>query len=139
LRNENIMLLFWVICALMVLFTLWVILPPLFESDAKTKTDEARAANLLVYQDQHRELEADLKTGLLSKAQYEQDKEEIERRLLDDVTATDQIRSRPMLTRKAGYALAIALPVAVVLFYLAVGSPRQIDVEPPTRSAPVIR
>ena len=133
------MLLFWVICALMVLFTLWFILPPLFENDAKTKTDEARAANLLVYQDQHRELEADLKTGLLSEAQYQQDKEEIERRLLDDLTATDQTRSRPILTRKVGYALAIALPVAVVLFYLAVGSPRQLSVEPPTRPAPAIR
>jgi cytochrome c-type biogenesis protein CcmH len=139
LLGENIMLLFWVICALMVLFTLWFILPPLFERDAKTKTDEARAANLLVYQDQHRELEADLKTGLLSEAQYQQDKEEIERRLLDDATATDQTRSRPMLTRKVGYALAIALPIVVVLFYLAVGSPGQLDVEPPTRPAPVSR
>lgn len=133
------MLLFWVICALMVLFTLWFILPPLFESDAKTKTDEARAANLLVYQDQHRELEADLKSGLLSEAQYQQDKEEIERRLLDDITATDQTRSRPMVTRKIGYALAIALPVAVLLLYLAVGSPRLLNVEPQTRPAPAIR
>ena len=133
------MLLFWVICALMVLFTLWFILPPLFESDAKTKTGEARAANLLVYQDQHRELEADLKTGLLSEAQYQQDKEEIERRLLEDVTATDQTRSRPMVTRKIGYALAIALPVAVILVYLAVGSPRQLNVEPSTGPAPAAR
>jgi cytochrome c-type biogenesis protein CcmH len=129
------MLLFWVICALMVLFTLWFILPPLFQSDAKTKTNEARAANLLVYQDQHRELEADLKTGLLSDAQYQQDKEEIERRLLDDLTATDRTRSRPMVTRKIGYALAVALPVGVILFYLAVGSPTQLNVEPPTRPA----
>jgi cytochrome c-type biogenesis protein CcmH len=132
------MLLFWIICALMVLFTLWFILPPLFQSDAKTKTDELRAANLLVYQDQHRELEADLKTGLLSEAQYQQDKEELERRLLDDVT-TDQAHSRPIITRKVGYALAIALPVAVVLFYLAVGSPRGLNVEPSTRSAPATR
>jgi cytochrome c-type biogenesis protein CcmH len=133
------MLLFWVICALMVLFTLWFILPPFFQSDAKTKTDEARAANLLVYQDQHRELEADLKTGLLTEAQYQQDKEEIDRRLLDDVAASDGTRSRPMLTRKIGYALAIALPLAVVLLYLAVGSPRQLSVEPQTRPAPAVR
>jgi cytochrome c-type biogenesis protein CcmH len=133
------MLLFWIICALMVLFTLWFILPPLFQSDAKTKTDEVRAANLLVYQDQHRELEADLKTGLLSEAQYQQDKEELERRLLDDVATTDQTRSRPMITRKVGYALAIALPVAVVLFYLAVGTPQGLDVEPSTRTAPAAR
>jgi cytochrome c-type biogenesis protein CcmH len=139
LLYKNIMLIFWIICALMVVISLWFILPPLFQKDARTKTDEARAANLLVYQDQHRELEADLKTGLLSQAQYEQDKEEIERRLLDDVAATDQTRARPMVTRKLGYALAIALPVAVILFYLAVGSPRQLDVEPSTRTAPATR
>jgi cytochrome c-type biogenesis protein CcmH len=133
------MLIFWIICALMVVISLWFILPPLFQRDAKTETDEARAANLLVYQDQHRELEADLKTGLLSKAQYEQDKEEIERRLLDDVAATDKTRSRPMVTRKLGYVLAIALPVAVLLFYLAVGSPRQLDVDPSTPTPPATR
>ncbi len=123
----------------MLLFTLWFVLPPLFESNAKTKADEARAANLLVYQDQHRELEADLKSGLLSEAQYQQDKEEIERRLLDDLTASDEKRSRPMLARKIGYALAIALPVVVILVYLAVGSPRQINIEDATRPVPATR
>lgn len=133
------MLLFWIICALMVLLTLWFVLPPLFQSDAKNKTNEIRAANLLVYQDQHRELEADLKTGLLSQTQYEQDKEELERRLLDDLAPTDETPSRPMVTRKLGYALAIALPLAVIIFYLAVGSPRAVDLQPSTQTVPRIR
>jgi cytochrome c-type biogenesis protein CcmH len=132
------MLIFWIICGLMVLLTLWFVLPPLFQSDSKTKTNEVRAANLLVYQDQHRELEADLKTGLLSEAQYQQDKEELERRLLDDM-ATDQTHSRPMVTRKFGYALAIGLPIAAILFYLAVGSPSALNVEPANRIVPATR
>ena len=136
---DIIMLVFWIICALMVLLALWFVLPPLFQGEAKTKTDEARAANLLVYQDQHRELEADLKTGLLSDAQYQQDKEELERRLLDDVALSDKTNSRPMLTRKLGYALAIALPIAAILFYLAIGNPRAVDVEPATQSVPAAR
>jgi len=133
------MLLFWIICALMVLFTLWFVLPPLFQSDPESTTDEARAANLLVYQDQHRELEADLKSGLLSEAQYQQDKEELERRLLDDMADTDHTRSRPMVTRKLGYLIAIALPIAVIAFYLAVGSPRALNVEPAGQIAPATR
>ena len=133
------MLLFWIICALMLLFMLWFVLPPLFQNEAQANSDEARAANLLVYQDQHRELEADLKTGLLSENQYQQDKEELERRLLDDVPARDHKSSRTMATRKIGYALAIALPVAVILFYLAVGNPRALDIGPGTQGAPAMR
>jgi cytochrome c-type biogenesis protein CcmH len=63
------MILFWFIAALMVLLALWFIVPALLQSAADTKTDDARAANLLVYQDQLREMETDLKTGLLSEAQ----------------------------------------------------------------------
>ena len=132
------MLIFWIICGLMVLLTLWFVLPPLFQSDPKSKTDKVRAANLLVYQDQDRELEADLKIGLLSEAQYQQDKEELERRLLDDM-ATEQAHARPMVTRKLGYALAIALPIAVILFYFAVGNPKALNVEPSNQVAPATR
>src|ERR1043166_1080901 len=82
---------FFFICALIVLLALWLILPPLWQSASNAKVDDARSANLLVYQDQLRELQADLNTGLLTQTQYDQDKEEIERRLLEDVG--DQKRS----------------------------------------------
>ena len=79
------MVIFWFSCAMMVLLALWFVLPALWQTGPDAKTDDARTANLLVYQDQLRELAADLKTGLLSEAQYEQDKEELQRRLLEDV------------------------------------------------------
>jgi cytochrome c-type biogenesis protein CcmH len=123
----------------MILLAFWFVLPPLFESDAKTESNEVGAANLLVYQDQHRELEADLKSGLLSQTQYEQDKEELERRLLDDIGTTDETLSRPLVTRRLGYVIAIALPIAVIAFYLAVGNPRAVEMAPPTRTSPAIR
>jgi cytochrome c-type biogenesis protein CcmH len=121
------MLTFWIICALMILFTLWLVLPPLFQGTGETKSDEARAANLLVYQDQHRELEADLKNGLLTEAQYEQDKEELERRLLSEVADEKQSGSRAGSTRNLGYALAVAIPVAAIIFYFVVGNPKAIE------------
>jgi|SoiMethySBSTD1v2_1073268.scaffolds.fasta_scaffold606400_2 cytochrome c-type biogenesis protein CcmH len=127
------MLTFWIICALMILFTLWFVLPPLFQGKAETKPDESGAANLLVYQDQHRELEADLKNGLLTDAQYQQDKEELERRLLAEVADEKQAHSRWVATRKLGYALAVAIPVAAIVFYFVVGNPRAIEDQ---RSAP---
>ena len=119
---------FFFICALMVLLALWLILPPLWQSATNAKVDDARSANLLVYQDQLRELQTDLKTGLLTQTQYDQDKEEIERRLLEDVG--DEKRSlspKTIANRRLAYAVAIFIPVAAIVFYLFVGSPRLTD------------
>jgi cytochrome c-type biogenesis protein CcmH len=130
------MVLFWFIAVLMILLALWFIVPALLQSSAEAKSDEARTANLLVYQDQLRELEADLKAGLLSEAQYEQDKEELERRLLEDVDdsgRTGKARKKPA-SRKLAYAIAIAIPVVAVTLYLLLGTPKALNpnvVNPP--------
>ena len=123
---------------MMVLLALWYVLPALWQTSADPKSDDARAANLLVYQDQLRELAADFKSGLLSEAQYEQDKEELERRLLEDVgdgkakPPTTQLRSRAL-----AYALALAIPIAALAFYFVVGNPRALN--PNTVNPPMMR
>ena len=123
------MILFWFIAALMVLLALWFIIPALLQSSADTKTDDARTANLLVYQDQLRELETDLKTGLLSDAQYEQDKDELQRRLLEDVGESGRTKAagRKTASRKLAYVVAVAIPVIAIIFYLIVGNPKALD------------
>jgi cytochrome c-type biogenesis protein CcmH len=132
------MVMFWFICAMMVLLALWFLLPALWQTGPDAKTDDARAANLLVYQDQLRELAADLKNGLLTEAQYEQDKEELERRLLEDVgdgkakSPSTQIRSRAL-----AYAIAVAIPLAAVAFYFLVGSPKALN--PNAVNPPIMR
>jgi len=133
----DIMLIFFFICALMILVALFLILPPLFQAEAGANRDEARAANLLVYQDQLRELEADLKSGLLTEVQYEQDKEELERRLLEDVGDAKQSReaSKKVAPRRLGYVIAVAIPIAAILFYLIVGNPKALDLRPSTPPA----
>lgn len=131
------MVIFWFICAMMVLMALWFVLPALWQT-AGQKTDDARTANLLVYQDQLRELAADLKSGLLSEAQYEQDKEELERRLLEDVSdSKTEAPSKQLRSRALAYAIAVAIPVAAVAFYFAVGSPKALD--PNTVNPPMMR
>jgi cytochrome c-type biogenesis protein CcmH len=129
------MVIFWFICAMMVLMALWFVLPALWQTAVDAKTDDARAANLLVYQDQLRELAADLKSGLLSEAQYEQDKEELERRLLEDVgDAKAKSPSKQLRSRALAYAIALAIPVAALALYFAVGNPKAVDpnaVNPP--------
>ena len=118
------MLTFWIIAALFILLALWFVLPPLLQKSSDDEGDDLRAANVLIYQDQSREMEADLKNGLVSEEQYQQDKEELERRLLDDVNAPHSDSSSSPATRKFAYGLGMAIPIGVVAFYFVIGNPK---------------
>ena len=82
------MILFWLICAGLVAIALAFILPTLLRGASDANESSNEGANVEVYRDQLSELEADLANGILSPEQYRQDRDEIERRLLDDVAAT---------------------------------------------------
>lgn len=120
------MMLFWLICAGLVAIALAFVLPPLLERAPKdTGEDEKREANLDVYRDQLSELEADLRNGIISPEQYQQDRDEIERRLLDDVSTTDvpaKKAPRQAGSRSLVYAIALGIPVIAVALYLLVGN-----------------
>src|SRR5882762_3575410 len=119
------MLTFWLIVALFILFALWFVLPPLLETTGADKSDDLRAANVLVYQDQLKEMEADLKNGLVGEDQYQQDKEELERRLLEDIkTPGLESSSSSRSTRKFAYGVGMAIPVCVVALYFVIGNPK---------------
>jgi len=131
------MLTFWIIAALFILFALWFVLPPLLQKSDDNKGDDLRAANVLIYQDQFNEMESDLKNGLIGEEQYQQDKEELERRLLDDVNApSSDLSSSPVATRKFAYGVGIAIPVGVIAFYLVVGNPKALSPSLPQMTAP---
>lgn len=122
------MLTFWIICALLVLLALWFLLPAFLQQGEETKTDDRRAANLLVYQDQYQELEADLKNGLIVQEQFQQEKDELERRVLDDVKAKNADSPAPSPAgRKVGYAVAAAIPIVAVTLYFVVGTPKALS------------
>ncbi len=127
------MLTFWIIAALFMLFALWFVLPPLLQQANNDKGDDRRAANVLIYQDQFKEMEADLKNGLMSEEQYQQDKEELERRLLEDVNRpdSDSTSSAPA-TRKFAYGVGMAIPIGVIAFYFVVGNPKGLSPSLPT-------
>jgi cytochrome c-type biogenesis protein CcmH len=133
-------ILFWVICAGLILIALAFVLPTAMqragESDREIE-DERKEANIAVYRDQLSELESDLRNGIVSDEQYAQDREEIERRLLED-TATSQTTktvTAPALLRNTAYLLGIGLPLVAVIFYLNVGSPKSITETPQVASA----
>ena len=66
------MILFWVICAFLIVIALAFVLPPAMQRSQETKTkadDERREANIAVYRDQLSELEADLRNGIIAEDQ----------------------------------------------------------------------
>ena len=120
------MILFWLICAGLVAIALAFVLPPLLERVPKdAREDEKKEANLDIYRDQLAELAADLRNGIISPEQQQQDRDEIERRLLDDVANTG-VASKQAAKSAAGrgpvYAIAFGIPVIAVALYLLVGN-----------------
>lgn len=123
------MILFWVICVGLLAFALLYVLPPALRSEAAAKSKDAdarREANIAIYRDQLTELEADLRNGIVSEEQFAQDRDDIERRLLED-TATDKTLKKSAgvsaVTRKHAYMVGVGLALVAVIFYLRVGSP----------------
>src|SRR5712664_3713206 len=131
------MLIFFIICALLVLLALWFVLPELLQQTANGNSEERGTANLLVYQDQFQEMEADLKNGLVSEEQYQQDKEELERRLLEDVSSpSSDFSSSPATTRKVAYGIGMAIPIGVIALYFVIGNPKALDPSLPQMTSP---
>ncbi len=120
------MILFWLICAGMVAIALAFVLPPLLQGAPTNAADEKKEANLEIYRDQLSELEADLRNGIISPEQYQQDRDEIERRLLDDVSLADELTKTKTKQATSGrgpaYAVALGVPVIAVALYLLLGN-----------------
>ena len=127
------MFLFWIICGLMILLALWFVLPPLFAYAESRKSDEMRAANVLVYQDQRQELDTDLSNGLIGEPEYQKEQQELERRLLADTETAKGASSASLATssstRKLAYTVTAAIPIVAIAFYLARGNPKALNPE----------
>ncbi|HEX7774030.1 MAG TPA: c-type cytochrome biogenesis protein CcmI, partial [Pyrinomonadaceae bacterium] len=133
------MILFWLICAALILIALAFVLPPALQRSEESKRetdDERKNANIAVYRSQLSELEADMRNGIMSEEQYAQDRDEIERRLLEDIatTGTKKSAGQPVSARNTAYVLGIGLPLVAVIFYLGIGSPKSMS-EPPAAAS----
>jgi cytochrome c-type biogenesis protein CcmH len=112
----------------MVLIALAFVLPPLLATSEDRPQEDSAGANVSVYRDQLSELEADLQNGIIAQDQYQQDRDSIERRMLEDVSAVNEsATTNPPVAaadRRPAYALAVAVPVLAIALYLQVGNPR---------------
>lgn len=130
------MLTFWIIAALLILLALWFVLPALLQKPNDEEEVERREANILVYKDQNRELEADLKSDLIGEKQYQDEKQELERRLLEDVARSESNKPATTIKNAFAYGVAAFIPVGAIIFYLSVGNPKGIDAANAPRPMP---
>jgi cytochrome c-type biogenesis protein CcmH len=114
------MIAFWLAGALLAALAVALVLRPMVR-----RTPTRRDANVAIYRDQVRELDADLAAGKLAPADHARARTELEARLLEDVAAAPEA-PQPRFSPRAAWAVGAALPVFGLALYLAIGNPQAI-------------
>jgi len=121
---------FWIVAGVFIVAALMFVLPTLIKSrHGKITTLERQTANIAIYRDQIAELNTDLSNDVLSKEQFEKSKQELQKRMLQDVNISStrpDTHALPNNTRSFVTAIIIvlAIPLTAVSLYMAVGDTR---------------
>lgn len=120
---------FIALSALMALCAAFIIAQPLLRGlrGRQASAPAQDAANVVIYTDQQAELETDLAHGVLSQAQFDLAKHELERRLLQDVGAITEPPASVKPARWPGIVAALMVPLLAIGLYLKIGSPDALD------------
>lgn len=119
---------FLIVAALLMASALLFILPTLLRKEAVVGRHALRdELNLTVLRDQLRELDADLAEGTINASAYESAKQELERRVVEDVQpAVANVGSTPN-KRWTAVAIALTVPTVAISLYLLLGTPSGLD------------
>jgi cytochrome c-type biogenesis protein CcmH len=120
---------FWIIAAFFVVGALLFMLPPLLQRGGRKPKLVRKDITVSIYRDELAELDADFDNGIITRDQYEQSRQEFERRLLEDVAAEPAGEANLPATkggRWAAAALGIAVPLLAVGLYFRLGNPQAI-------------
>lgn len=126
------MLLFWFLAWGLTLAVLGVLVWPLLKRQSALDQEETEK-RLSVYRQQFAELDADLKSAVVTDEQYRQSKAELERRLLQETSpgdAASTVRIRSVDRRVVAVVIAVLLPTASGLLYWKYGNPAAITQVP---------
>src|SRR3954468_5633892 len=119
------MMQFLVIAVLMAIFALAWVLPSLLRKRTIAATVQQRASNLAILQDQLAELEQDLAAGTLPQAQYQQAREDLERRAIEETRdSAPSAAAAPAPAQWTAVALTLLLPLCAAGLYLQFGTPQ---------------
>jgi len=118
---------FIVAAVLLTLAILALLLTPLLRQKTHASASQ-RQLNAAIYRDQLEELEGDFQDGGLSEADYRHDREELQRRLLEDAAAADvPLAAASGGNRRTALLLALLLPALAVGLYAWLGTPEALN------------
>lgn len=113
---------FLIIAVLLIAIALLFIVPTLLGRGKREASSSRSEANLSIYRDQLRELDADLAAGTLSQEQYQEARNELEGRLLEDSSASEE-EATPSGGRWMLIAAVVTVPVLTISLYWLLGKP----------------
>lgn len=117
---------FWGLAGALLLAALAFLLPALLRvRPTMVSGRTVQQLNVDIYRQQYAELDRDAELGLISAADAQHAREELQRRLLDD-TRVGTAPSSVMRGRAAAVGVALLLPVLAVGIYLLRGSPHAV-------------
>lgn len=118
---------FAIAAALLLGLAIFIIVPPLLRAQPRTGADRQQA-NVAIYRDQLAELDKERAAGTLADGDYQQAKEELESRLLEEVAAPqDAPAPHSGAGRTTAIVLALVISAAALLGYALRGEPRGLD------------
>lgn len=119
---------FWVISGIFIVTALLFIIPTLLRNrDIQLDNLEHDAVNITVYRDQIAELDRDLENDILTQEQYEKSKQELQQRMLQDVSEKEKMiikKNKKIHNIALSTIITLTLPLAAVFLYLVIGDTR---------------
>ena len=130
---------FAIFATLMIVVVAAFVLPPLWLGlRAPKATADRKELNLSIFRDQLAGLEREKAEGILSDADFEQAKREVQRRLLEEIEPEGTVQQTTAIShaasRKTAIALLLLLPLLATVGYGLLGNPKALD--PSQTSAP---
>lgn len=121
---------FALFATLLVVVTAAFILPPLWLGLRRPKEKaDRKAANLAIFRDQLAELEREKAEGSLLATDFDQARQELQKRLLEEVeepgTAAEAASHAP--SRPLAIGLLVLIPIAALVGYTLLGNPTALD------------
>jgi len=125
---------FWIAAGLLTLLVLAVLCWPLLRRRQAGHASR-KAINTAIYRDQMVDIDRDLANGALTEADHAIARDELERRVLEDV-ADDAPTTAPRRLPRTALVLTAILPVAAVALYFVLGTPAALDPAVQQNAAP---
>lgn len=119
------MVTFVLLATILTAIILTVLLRPLVKQEGAARGGD-RGKTLPVYRQQFVELEQDRASGLLTEDQYQVARQELERRLLEEVGSADSVTARTAQSvnvQGVALVLGISVPTISAILYWTLGSP----------------